>query len=95
MPHGGALQPEDIVEVNPLYLLRWEEPQQGYVLLYPEGIVKLNPAAAEILTLVTGTDCVRDIADRIETKYDAPEAAADVLAFLKVSHDKGWIRIKA
>jgi len=31
---------QNIIEINPLYLFRWEEPQQSHVLLYPEGIVE-------------------------------------------------------
>lgn len=31
--------------INPLFLFRWEQTQQAYVLLYPEGVVKLNDTA--------------------------------------------------
>ena len=32
------------------FRLQWEEAQSAYVLLYPEGMVQLNPSAAEIDT---------------------------------------------
>jgi len=32
-----------------LFRLQWEEAQNSYVLLYPEGMVKLNQSAGEIL----------------------------------------------
>ena len=35
------------------YRFQWEPAQDCYVLLYPEGIVKLNPAAGEILKRVS------------------------------------------
>jgi pyrroloquinoline quinone biosynthesis protein D len=31
--------------LNRLFRLQWEEAQQAYVLLYPEGMVKLNLSA--------------------------------------------------
>ncbi len=36
-------------EIRPPFLFRWEESQQAHVLLYPEGIVKLNATGGEIL----------------------------------------------
>ncbi|MFC6805110.1 pyrroloquinoline quinone biosynthesis peptide chaperone PqqD [Methylophaga thalassica] len=35
------------------YRFQWEPAQDCYVLLYPEGMVKLNPAAGEILKRVS------------------------------------------
>ena len=32
-----------------LFRMQWEEAQGAYVLLYPEGMVKLNQSAGEIL----------------------------------------------
>ena len=48
------LGPRAIVEINPVYLFRWEESQNAHILLYPEGVVKLNDTAAEILKTCTG-----------------------------------------
>ncbi|PKM00078.1 MAG: pyrroloquinoline quinone biosynthesis peptide chaperone PqqD [Gammaproteobacteria bacterium HGW-Gammaproteobacteria-9] len=36
-------------EIRPPFLFRWEDSQQAHVLLYPEGIVKLNVTGGEIL----------------------------------------------
>ena len=40
--------------LNPIYLFRWEATQDAHVLLYPEGIVKLNRTAGEIIELCDG-----------------------------------------
>ena len=40
---------DNVIEINPVYLFRWEEPQQAHVLLYPEGVVKVNESGAAIL----------------------------------------------
>ncbi|EOK5619387.1 pyrroloquinoline quinone biosynthesis peptide chaperone PqqD, partial [Escherichia coli] len=36
------------------YRLQWEAAQESHVVLYPEGMAKLNETAAAILELVTG-----------------------------------------
>ena len=84
----------DVVEINPLYLFRWEEPQQAYVLLYPEGIVKLNGTAGEILKLCTGDRTVAQVIDELEQKYPGEAVADSAHRFLEVSHAKGWVRVK-
>ncbi len=42
---GGAWRPR----LKKLFRLQWEPAQDAHVLLYPEGMVKLNPSAAQIL----------------------------------------------
>ncbi len=54
MSEGVEFGPDDYVEINPMYLFRWEESQESHILLYPEGVVKLNQTAGEILSLCTG-----------------------------------------
>lgn len=88
------LHEASVVELNPFYLLRWEEAQKAYVLLYPEGLVKLNDTASEILRLVTGDATVEDIIGQLTTKYEDQGIAADVREFLEVSYAQNWIRTK-
>lgn len=56
-----TVAPDNIIEINPVYLFRWEEPQKAYVLLYPEGIVKVNETGAEILKLCDGINTVSEV----------------------------------
>ena len=53
------ISPLDKPKLSRLYRLQWEEAQDNYVLLYPEGMVKLNQSAAEILKRCDGE---RDVA---------------------------------
>lgn len=75
-----------------MYLLRWEEAQQAHVLLYPEGIVKLNETAAAILELCSGERSVDDIVAALSEQYDGADVAPGIAQFLEVAHAKGWIR---
>ncbi|HML43594.1 MAG: pyrroloquinoline quinone biosynthesis peptide chaperone PqqD [Hyphomicrobium zavarzinii] len=89
------LRPEDVVELNPNYHFRWEEPQQAHVLLYPEGIVKLNTTAAAILEACTGAPSIAAGTAELARRYQKRNLSAEVLKFLEVAHAKGWIRLKS
>src|SRR3989304_1775991 len=96
-----AIDSSERFEINPLFMFRWEETQNAFVFLYPEGVVKLNDTAAEILKRCTGEATVADIVRDLARQYaaDGPEAGTrienGVRNFLEVSHAKGWIRRKA
>lgn len=83
--------------VNPLFLFRWEDTQQSYVLLYPEGVVKLNDTAGEILKRCDGKHTVAQLVDELSLEFamDVPAITRSVSNFLEVSHAKGWIRRQA
>ncbi len=74
-----------------LYRLQWEEAQQAHVLLFPEGMVKLNASAGQILLRCDGMRSVAGIVSELESVFAAAGLAADVEAFLKLATDKGWV----
>ena len=88
--------PQDRPVVNPLYLFRWEDTQQAWMLLYPEGVVKLNDSAGEILRCCDGRT-VADLVSELQGEFDAEEREVEtgVYKFLEASHAKGWIRRQA
>lgn len=88
------LKPDDTVELNPNYHFRWEEPQAAHVLLYPEGIVKLNETAAAILEACTGSPSIAAGTAELARRYGRGDLEAEVLKFLEIAHAKGWIRVK-
>ena len=89
------LRPEDVVEFNPTFQFRWEEPQQAHLLLYPEGVVKLNETAAAILETCTGGQTIATGAAELAERYGGKDLRREALNFLEVAHAKGWIRIKS
>lgn len=95
MDFGRQLRLGDVMELNPNFHFRWEEPQQAHVLLYPEGIVKLNPTAAAILETCTGGQSIGDGAAELGLRYGRDDLGAEALKFLEVAYAKGWIRIKS
>lgn len=94
-PDRQAPDSRTVVEMNPMYLLRWEEAQQAFVLLYPEGVVKLNGPAGEILGAVDGARSVADIIALLSDRYDGADVGPDILEFMETAHAQSWIRTKS
>lgn len=92
----SGMQPEQTLQMSRMYRLQWEEAQDCFVLLYPEGMVQLNGPAGEILSLIDGTRTNADIIASLEDKFpDAEGIADDVLAFLTEAHQNHWLSVVA
>jgi pyrroloquinoline quinone biosynthesis protein D len=78
-------------QLRQLFRLQWEPVQDAYVLLYPEGMVKLNPSAGEILSRCDGTRELDDIIGELETLFDASGLATDVYQFIDHARQRGWL----
>lgn len=74
-----------------LFRMQWEEAQGAYVLLYPEGMVKLNQSAGEILKRCDGERDVQAIIADIEQSFNATGLEKDVTGFLDIATERGWI----
>jgi pyrroloquinoline quinone biosynthesis protein D len=77
------------------YRLQWEPAQQAHVLLYPEGMVKLNESAAAIVNEINGRSNVASIIQQLEILYpDAPPTLAeDVIQFMEAAYEKFWLQL--
>jgi len=76
------------------FRLQWEPAQEAHVLLYPEGMVKLNNSAAAIMTRCDGVRTVADIVADIERTYGVTGLAGDVAAFVAMARDNGWVELR-
>ena len=81
----------DIPCLSKLYRLQWEKAQDAYVLLYPEGMVKLNESAGEILSRVDGTKSISCITEELEKKFGVADLSNDVLSFVELATQQGWL----
>ena len=77
--------------VSKRFRLQWEEAQQAWVLLYPEGMVKLNQSAGEILRRCDGVRSVIEVVADLEQAFATTGLEADVLAFLELARKQQWI----
>lgn len=84
----------NIIEIAPTFRVQWEEVQDCYVVLYPEGMVKLSQSAGEIMKRINGQMTIESIIKDLETTFSENNLESDVIKFLEVAYDSGWIRNK-
>jgi pyrroloquinoline quinone biosynthesis protein D len=77
--------------LSPMYRFQWEEAQGNYVLLYPEGMVKLSHTAGEVLKRVTGNTTVKQLVSELRKDFPGSDLENDVLNFLTEAKEHGWI----
>ena len=73
------------------FRLQWEPAQNAHVLLYPEGMVKLNQSAGEILKRCDGTRDAAAIVADLEASFQVSGLGADVQAFLAIARQQRWV----
>ncbi len=82
----------DKFTLNPNYRLQYEEAQQCYVLLYPEGLVKLSDTAVEILRRCAQPISGDELIAQLQHDYPGAESLADdVKEFLVDAQSQDWI----
>ena len=81
-----------VPKLNRLFKFQFEKAQDCYVLLFPEGMIKLNGSASAILLQVNGEKSVAEIITALQAEYpDAEGIEEDVLAFFEHAEQKRWI----
>mgnify|MGYP003583728502 CR=1 FL=1 len=75
-----------------LYRMQFEPSQDHWVLLYPEGMVRLNLPAAEILQRCDGQRTVDEIVADLEAVFAQPALHEDVVGFLAQARERGWLQ---
>jgi pyrroloquinoline quinone biosynthesis protein D len=73
------------------FRLQYEEAQSRWVLLYPEGMVQLNPSAAEILQRCNGERTIAGIVAELEAAFNTQGIAPEVTSLLEEGQRRGWI----
>lgn len=74
--------------------MQFEPAQDCHVLLYPEGMVTLNPSAAEILARCDGKTHVAAICDALSEEFGGADLSGDVYQFLELAASHGWVTLK-
>ena len=85
---------DEIFELARHFRFQWEPAQNAYVLLYPEGMVKLGGSAGEILKRVDGSAPVSAIIADLERAFPGVDLRRDVTEFLAHAREKGWLRVR-
>jgi pyrroloquinoline quinone biosynthesis protein D len=88
-----TIEATSIPRIGKGFRLQWEDVQDSHVLLYPEGMVKLNGSAGEILSRCDGATPVAAIVSDLERRFSASGLDQDVLAFLEVAQAQRWVEL--
>ena len=90
---GDELARDRPIGIAPGFRLQWEEAQDAHVLLYPEGMVRLGSSAGAILSRCDGERTLTDVLDSLKEAFPGADLEADVVEFLEIALDKGWIAL--
>ena len=93
MSETAAIGLDTTPRVSKRFRLQWEEAQQAWVLLYPEGMVKLNQSAGEILRRCDGARSVTELVADLEQAFATAGLEADVIAFLELARKQQWVEV--
>ncbi len=86
-----AIDAASVPRIGKGFRLQSEAAQNAHVLLYPEGMVKLNGSAGEILTRCDGATPVRAIVADLEQRFSTSGLDDDVRAFLAMAQERRWV----
>ena len=87
----SAATPTTIPRIGNGFRLQWEPVQNCHVLLYPEGMVKLNGSAGQIMMRCDGLRSVAIIAAELEQEFSTTHLQPDVLAFVDMAAQQNWL----
>jgi pyrroloquinoline quinone biosynthesis protein D len=71
--------------------LRYDEVREEHLLLIPEGAVRLNATAAEVLELCDGERSLDEIAGALSTRYQGADVSADVHELVDAMAKRGLV----
>ena len=88
-----TIRDEDVYAIAMHHRFQWEEAQQCYVILFPEGMVKLNGGAGEVLKRVDGKASVGEIVANLKATFpDVPNIEEDIMGMFDLAVGKSWLR---
>ena len=71
--------------------LRYDDVREEHQLLIPEGVVRLNPTAAEVLGLCDGERSFDDIVGELSARYDGADVREDVREMVDAMAQRGLV----
>jgi pyrroloquinoline quinone biosynthesis protein D len=71
--------------------LRYDDVREEHLLLIPEGAVRLNATAAEVLELCDGKRSLDDIVDALSARYKGSDLRDDVRGLIDAMAQKGLV----
>jgi pyrroloquinoline quinone biosynthesis protein D len=73
------------------FRLQWEPAQDCHVLLFPEGMVKLNQSGGEIMKRCDGKRSIATIVHELEQAFAATGLREQVMSFIQMAGKQKWL----
>jgi len=87
----GVLGGESRPMIERRFRLQFEPAQGTHVLLYPEGMIKLNTSASEILKRCDGRSTLAEITADLERAFATQGLESQVREFVEQALKKQWL----
>ena len=71
--------------------LQYDDVREEHLLLVPEGVVRLNATAAEVLELCDGERSLDDVVGALSARYDGADLGEDVRGLVQAMAEKGLV----
>ena len=71
--------------------LQYDDVREEHLLLIPEGAVRLNETAAQVLALCDGERSFEEIAAALSQRYSGADVADDVRELLERMRERGLV----
>jgi len=71
--------------------LQYDEVREEHLLLIPEGVVRLNATAAEVLELCDGERSLDDVVGALSARYAGADLGEDVRGLVQAMVEKGLV----
>jgi pyrroloquinoline quinone biosynthesis protein D len=71
--------------------LRYDDVREEHLLLIPEGAVRLNPTAVEVLELCDGQRSLDEIVGVLSARYDGADLSDDVHGLVDAMAQRGLV----
>jgi pyrroloquinoline quinone biosynthesis protein D len=89
----NTINHSDVYALALHHRFQWEEAQNSYVILFPEGMVKLHGGAGEVLKRVYGKATVGEIVAELKAAFpDAENIEKDIIGMFELALSKTWLR---
>jgi pyrroloquinoline quinone biosynthesis protein D len=89
----NTINHSDVYALALHHRFQWEEAQNSYVILFPEGMVKLHGGAGEVLKRVDGKATVGEIVAELKAAFpDAENIEKDIIGMFELALSKTWLR---
>lgn len=88
----NILSAESRPRIGPGFRLQWEPVQDCHVLLYPEGMVRLNGSAGEIMKRCGGASSMAAIVADLEQAFGTTGLEPEVRGFVELAAQQNWLR---